>query len=90
MAHGSPALSSRLIPTPSDLVSLASFLPSGFTLTNSLPRNRANFSLFYDGAAATWMQGIDAGAVVHWVGQYDNVGLTGSTKPDQPRSGPLP
>lgn len=68
------------------------FLPSGFTLTNSLPRNRANFSLFYDGAADTWMQGIDAGAVVHWVGQYedDNVGLTGSTKLNQPRSRPLP
>jgi outer membrane receptor protein involved in Fe transport len=68
------------------------FLPSGFTLTNSLPRNRANFSLFYDGAADIWMQGIDVGGVIHWIGQYedDNVGLTGSTKLNQPRSGPLP
>jgi outer membrane receptor protein involved in Fe transport len=26
--------------------------------------------LFYDGASGTWMHGIDAGAVVHYVGQY--------------------
>jgi outer membrane receptor protein involved in Fe transport len=68
------------------------FLPPGFTLTSSLPWNRANFSLFYDGAADTWLQGFDAGAVIHWIGQYedDNVGLTGSTKFNEPRSGPLP
>jgi len=68
------------------------FLPPGFSLTNSLPRNRANFSLFYDGPADTWMQGLDVGAVVHWTGQYedDNVSLTGSTKANQPRSSPLP
>src|SRR5262249_46787024 len=30
------------------------FLPPGFTLTNSLPWNRANFSIFYDGPADTW------------------------------------
>src|SRR5207249_2256412 len=58
------------------------FAPPGFTLTSSLPWNRANFSLFYDGPANTWMQGLDIGAVVHWVGQYedDNVSLTGSLK----------
>src|SRR5262249_25718226 len=33
------------------------FIPPGFTLTGSLPWNRANFSLFYDGPADTWMQG---------------------------------
>src|SRR6266480_6661214 len=56
------------------------FLPPGFTLTSSLPWSRANFSLFYDGPADTWMQGLDIGAVVHWTGQYedDNVTLTGS------------
>src|SRR5207249_3054335 len=27
-------------------------------------------SLFYDGPSGSWMQGIDAGAVVHFVGQY--------------------
>ncbi len=32
--------------------------------------NRWYSSLFYDGASGTWMQGIDAGAVVHYVGQY--------------------
>ena len=48
------------------------FLPLGFSLTSSLPWNRANFSLFYDGPADTWMQGLDVGAVVHWVGQYED------------------
>src|SRR6266542_2678789 len=65
------------------------FLPRGFSLTSSLPWNRANFSLFYDGPANTWMQGFDIGAVVHWVGQYedDNVFLTGSPKLNMPRTG---
>src|SRR5438094_304374 len=59
------------------------FIPPGFTLTGSLPWNRANFSLFYDGPADTWMQGLDIGAVVHYTGQYedDNVSLTGLPKP---------
>jgi iron complex outermembrane receptor protein len=67
-------------------------IPPGFTLTGSLPWNRANFSLFYDGPADTWMQGLDVGAVVHYTGQYedDNLTLTGSSKPQTPRSGPLP
>ena len=65
------------------------FAPPGFSLTNSLPWDRANFSLFYDGAAETWMQGLDIGAVVHWVGQYndDNVSLTGSPKLNMPITG---
>ena len=65
------------------------FAPPGFTLTSSLPWSRANFSLFYDGAAETWMQGLDIGAVVHWVGQYndDNVSLTGSPKLNMPITG---
>jgi iron complex outermembrane receptor protein len=70
------------------------FIPPGFTLTSSLPWNRANFSLFYDGPADTWMQGLDVGAVVHYTGQYedDNRSLTGFPlpKPQTPRSGPLP
>src|SRR5262249_30860831 len=59
------------------------FAPPGFTLTSSLPWNRANFSLYYDGPADTWMQGLDVGAVVHWVGQYedDNLSLTASVPP---------
>jgi iron complex outermembrane receptor protein len=73
-------------------------IPPGFTLTGSLPWNRANFSLFYDGPADTWMQGLDVGAVVHYTGQYEddnlslttNLGLVGFTKPQTPRSGPLP
>ena len=48
------------------------FIPPGFTLTSSLPWNRANFSLFYDGPADTWMQGLDVGAVVHYTGQYED------------------
>jgi iron complex outermembrane receptor protein len=65
------------------------FAPPGLTLTSSLPWNRANFSLYYDGPADTWMQGLDTGAVVHWVGQYndDNVSLTGSPKLNMPRTG---
>jgi outer membrane receptor protein involved in Fe transport len=66
------------------------FLPPAFALTSSLPWNRANFSIFYDGPADTWMQGLDVGAIVHWTGQYedDNASLTGSTKLNEPRSGP--
>jgi iron complex outermembrane receptor protein len=65
------------------------FAPPGFTLTNSLPWHRANFSLYYDGPAETWLQGVDIGAVIHWVGQYndDNVSLTGSPKLNMPRTG---
>ena len=68
------------------------FIPPGFTLTGSLPWSRANFSLFYDGPADTWVAGLDVGAVVHYTGQYedDNVSLTGLPKPQTPRSGPLP
>jgi len=68
------------------------FIPPGFSLTSSLPWNRANFSLFYDGPADTWMQGLDVGAVVHYTGQYedDNLTLTESSKPQTPRSGPVP
>ena len=64
------------------------FIPPGFTLTGSLPWNRANFSLFYDGPIDTWMQGLDVGAVVHYTGQYedDNISLTGSAKPQMPRT----
>ena len=62
------------------------FIPPGFTLTSSLPWNRANFSLFYDGPADTWMQGLDVGAVVHYTGQYedDNVSLTESPNVNPP------
>jgi hypothetical protein len=65
------------------------FLPTGFSLTSSLPRNRANFSMFYDGPADTWAAGLDAGAVVHWTGQYedDNISLVGG-KPQTPRTNP--
>jgi iron complex outermembrane receptor protein len=65
------------------------FAPPGFALTSSLPWHRANFSLYYDGPTDTWLQGVDVGAVVHWIGQYedDNVSLTGSTKPNMPRTG---
>jgi iron complex outermembrane recepter protein len=67
------------------------FQPPGATLTNSTPWHRANASIFYDGPADTWMQGLDVGAIVHWIGQYedDNATLTGSTKLNEPRSGPF-
>jgi outer membrane receptor protein involved in Fe transport len=65
------------------------FAPLGLTLTNSLPWHRGNISLFYDGPADTWMHGLDVGAVVHWVGQYndDNLDLTRSTKLNMPITG---
>jgi len=60
--------------------------------TGSLPHNRANASAFYDGPAGTWLAGFDVGATVHYTGQYedDNIELTGSSKPQEPRSGPFP
>src|SRR5437016_3080783 len=68
-------------------------IPPGLTLTGSLPWSRANFSLFYDGAIDTWLQGLDIGAIVHYTGQYedDNQTLTtnfssvGFTPPQMPR-----
>lgn len=45
----------------------------GFQGTNgggSFTHNRWYASLFYDGPSGSWAQGIDAGAVVHFVGQY--------------------
>ncbi len=65
------------------------FIPPGFSLTSSLPWSRANFSLFYDGPADTWLAGLDVGAVVHYTCQYedDNVSLTGSPKVNMPRTG---
>jgi outer membrane receptor protein involved in Fe transport len=67
-------------------------IPPGFSLTGSLPWSRANFSLFYDGPADTWLQGLDIGAVVHYTGQYedDNFTLTSSPKAQMPRSGGFP
>ena len=65
------------------------FLPTGFALTSSLPWNRANFSMFYDGPADTWAAGLDVGAIVHWTGQYedDNADFTGA-KFQTPRTNP--
>ena len=65
------------------------FLSTSFTLTSSLPRHRANFSLFYDGPADTWMVGLDVGAVVHFISDYndDNIDLTVSPKPNMPITG---
>jgi hypothetical protein len=65
------------------------FLPTAFSLTSSLPRHRMNISLFYDGPAGTWMAGVDAGVVVHWIAQYqdDNISLVGG-KPQTPRTDP--
>jgi hypothetical protein len=66
------------------------FLPTAFSLTSSLPRHRMNISLFYDGPAGTWMAGLDAGVVVHWIAQYqdDNISLVGG-KPQTPRTDPV-
>src|SRR5947208_12974814 len=60
-----------------------------FIIGNGFPWNRANFSLYYDGPADTWRQVFDIGAVVHWIGQYndDNAALTQSPKLNLPRTG---
>jgi iron complex outermembrane receptor protein len=65
---------------------------NGASFTGSLPHNRAYASLFYDGPTGTWLAGFDTGATVHYTGQYedDNIDLTGSFKPQEPRSGPMP
>jgi outer membrane receptor protein involved in Fe transport len=64
------------------------FLP---TLTGSLPHTRAFASGFWDGPAHTWLAGFDIGVTVHYTGQYEdnNMLLTGSLKPTEPRSGPF-
>ena len=65
------------------------FLSTSFTLTNSLPRHRANFSLFYDGPTNTWLDGLNVGTVVHFISDYndDNIDLTASPKPQMPITG---
>lgn len=65
---------------------------NGFSFTGSLPHTRAFASAFYAGPANTWLAGFDVGATVHYTGQYedDNIDLTGSSKPQEPRSGPFP
>ena len=42
----------------------------GVSGLSSFPRDKGYISLFYDGPSGTWAQGIDAGAVVHYVSQY--------------------
>ena len=37
---------------------------------SSFPHDKFYTSLFYDGPGGSWMQGIDAGVVVHYIGQY--------------------
>ena len=63
----------------------------GFQGTQSggnFTHNRWYASLFYDGPTGSWLQGLDAGATVHYIGQYwDNVGFTffdGHPRPSNP------
>jgi iron complex outermembrane recepter protein len=68
----------ELQPTPvSKRIGLSGEFVSGFSLTGSLPHNRAFVSAFYDGPANTWLAGFDFGATVHYSGQYqdDNINL---------------
>src|SRR4029453_8688264 len=73
-------------------IGLSGGFVSSATFSGSLPHNRAYASLFYDGPADTWLAGFDAGATVHYTGQYEdlNIFLTQSSKPQEPRSGPKP
>ena len=81
----------RRVPLANDLGFRVN-LCTGASFTGSLPHNRAYASAFYDGPAGTWLAGFDIGATVHYTGQYedDNIDLTGSSKPQMPRSGPFP
>lgn len=65
------------------------FIPTSFPTSSSWPRHRANFSLFYDGPADTWLGGLDVGVTVHFTSDYndDNLGLTASRKPNMPITG---
>jgi iron complex outermembrane receptor protein len=48
----------------------------------SFTHNRWYASLYYDGPSGSWMQGIDAGVVVHYIGQYwDNKFFTPNDPP---------
>ena len=73
-------------------IGLSGGVVSSASFSGSLPHNRAYVSLFYDGPADTWLAGFDTGATVHCTGRYEdnNAALTGSSKPQTPRSGPLP
>jgi hypothetical protein len=70
-------------PTPgSKRIGLSGEFVSGFSVTGSLPHNRAYISAFYDGPADTWLAGFDTGATVHYTGQYqdDNINLAPAGK----------
>jgi iron complex outermembrane receptor protein len=80
-------------PTPfSKRIGLSGEFVTSASFTGSLPHNRAYLSAFYDGPTDTRLAGFDAGATVHYTGQYedDNIDLTESSKPQEPRSGPFP
>ena len=48
----------------------------------SFTHNRWYASLFYDGPSGSWMQGIDTGVVVHYIGQYwDNEAFIPEVRP---------
>jgi iron complex outermembrane receptor protein len=54
----------------------------------SFTHNRWYASLFYDGPTGSWLQGIDAGATVHYIGQYwDNVEFTSFSFKPRPGGG---
>ena len=80
-------------PTPvSKRIGLSGEFVAGASFSGSLPHNRAHASAFYDAPAYTRLAGFDTGATVHYTGQDqdDNIDLTGSSKPQEPRSGPMP
>jgi hypothetical protein len=66
-------------PSHNDRFTAVGKFGGGFQGTNgggSFTHNRWYGSLYYDGPSGSWAQGIDAGAVVHYVGQYwDNYSL---------------
>jgi iron complex outermembrane recepter protein len=47
----------------------------------SYPRDRFYTSLFYDGPAGSWLGGVDAGLIVHYVAQYSQANFLGNQRP---------
>src|SRR5207249_3913738 len=76
-------------PPPPGTPPLANGQPDRGAVTLVIDPNDNLSGAIFEGPAYTWTQGLDIGAVVHWVGQYedDNVFLTGSPKLNMPRTG---
>ena len=59
----------------------------GVNAGGAYTHNRWYSSLFYDGPSGSWLQGVDAGVVVHYTGQeWDNNAFTAFDTSDRPNT----